>query len=65
MNSIDGVARLHMSGTRAVLVLAPGAELDELAVAAAFSSRGMKLESIEPCPVPQPRAAYAIDSGVT
>ncbi len=65
MTSIDGIARLHMSGTRAVFTLAPGAELDELAVAEAFRSRGMELVSLEATTAPEPQAVYLVDSGVT
>ena len=45
MESIDGIAELHMSGARAVFVPAKGARIDEATVAAAFEERGMKLES--------------------
>lgn len=65
MESIDGIAELHMSGARAVFAPAKGMKVDEATVAAAFEERGMKLESLERIERPRAKARYTADAGVT
>ena len=65
MESLDGIAELHMSGARAVFVPARGSKIDEDAVAAAFEERGMELVSYERVERPRARARYEADAGVT
>jgi hypothetical protein len=65
MESIDGIAELHMSGARAVFVPAKGVRIDETTVAAAFEEQGMKLESYREVLRPRAKARYLADAGVT
>lgn len=65
MNSMDGIAELHMSGRRAVFVLEPGVQLDEDALAAAFESQGLELASVERTQMPPAKAVLTVDTGVT
>ena len=65
MNSIDGIEELHMSGARAVFVLERGSDLDEDAIAAAFTERGMELASVERIKRPRAKGVVTIDTGVT
>ena len=65
MTSLDGIALLHMSGTRAVFELEEGSELGEETIAAAFESRGMELESYELIERPRAKAEYLVDAPVT
>lgn len=58
MESLDGIDRLMMSGTRATLVLVDGAELTEAVVERALESKGLKFESLETVEVERPAAAY-------
>ena len=45
MSSLDGIAELHMSGSRAVFTCERGERVSEMDVALAFEQVGMKLES--------------------
>ena len=65
MESLDGIAELHMSGARAVFVPAKGPKITEKTVAAACEERGMKLESFERVERPRAKARYTADAGVT
>jgi hypothetical protein len=65
MDSLDGVADLHMSGARAVFQIERGARLAQEDLARAFEERGMKLESFERVARPRAAALYQVDSGVT
>ena len=47
MESLDGIDRMLMSGTRATLVLADGAKLTEAEVKKAIEGAGLKFESFE------------------
>lgn len=58
MESLDGVDRMMMSGTRATLVLESGAELDEAVVKKALEEKGLVFESLEEQVVERPAAAY-------
>lgn len=58
IQSLDGIDRFMMSGTRATLVLANGSELDEAQVKRAIEAQGLKFESIETVLIERPAAAY-------
>lgn len=64
MESLDGIASLHMAGTRATFTLRRGAELDRDEVADAFEERGMKLEALETIRRPRAGAVYRVGAGV-
>jgi len=64
MTSIEGIAELHMSGTRAVFTT-DGAPLDESVVAAAFEARGLTFESLTYERRPQAEAVVLVGAGVT
>lgn len=65
MESIDGIAELHMSGARAVFVAAKGTRIHEATVADAFAEKGMQLESFNEVLRPRAKALYLADAGVT
>ena len=65
MESIDGIAELHMSGARAVFVPAKGMKISEATVASAFEERGMQLETFGEVLRPRAKARYTADAGVT
>jgi len=65
MESLDGIAELHMSGARAVFVPAKGTRIDEKVVASAFEKQGMKLESFTEVTRPRAKALYLADAEVT
>jgi len=65
MNSLDGIADLHMSGARAVFQIEKGSKLDQDAVADAFAEQGMKLERFERIERPRAAGVFLVDSGVT
>ena len=58
MESLDGVERLMMSGTRATLVLEGGAELTEEEVKRAVEAKGLTFDSFEEVRVERAAAAY-------
>ncbi|MDF1837096.1 MAG: hypothetical protein P1V35_04450 [Planctomycetota bacterium] len=58
MESLDGIDRMMMSGTRATLVLAKDSKLTEADVAKALKDKGLKFESFEKQTVARPAAAY-------
>ncbi|MCP3918815.1 MAG: hypothetical protein GY711_24980 [bacterium] len=58
MQSLDGVDRMMMSGTRATLVLDEDAKLTEADVKKALEDKGLKFESFEEHEVMRPAAAY-------
>jgi hypothetical protein len=58
METLTGVDRFMMSGTRATLVLKPDAELAEADVKQALEAKGLKFESLEEVVVERPAAAY-------
>lgn len=58
IESLDGVDRFLMSGTRATLVLEAGAELSEADVKEAIESRGLTFHSLESQDVRQASAGY-------
>ena len=65
MESLDGIAELHMSGARAVFVVEDGTTLDREDVAAAFDGVGMKLESLETVERPRAKAVWKVDAAIT
>ena len=65
MESLDGLARLHMSGARAVFELEEASTLTKADVAAAFDEVGMKLESYEEVRRPRAEKTYLVDAGIT
>lgn len=65
MNSIDGIAELHMSGARAVFVPARGVTITEYQLAEAFDGVGMKLETYGVEERPHAKRAYLVDSALT
>ena len=65
MESIDGIAELHMSGTRAVFLPEKGVKISESSVADAFEQRGMKLEFYGEVLRPRARARYTANAPVT
>ncbi len=58
MESLDGIDRMMMSGTRATLVLESGAKLSEADVKKALEEKGLKFESLEEHKVDRPAAVY-------
>ena len=58
MESLDGVDRMMMSGTRATLVLEPGAELVEADVRKAVEGKKLTFEGLEKRVIERPAAAY-------
>ena len=58
MENLDGIDRMRMSGTRATLVLADGATLDEADVKEAVEAQGLVFVSFEEVRVERPAAAY-------
>jgi hypothetical protein len=58
MESLDGVDRMMMSGTRATLVLSKESTLTEADVAKAIKDKGLKFESFEKHTVVRPASAY-------
>ncbi|MBL4771369.1 MAG: hypothetical protein JKY61_09550 [Planctomycetes bacterium] len=58
MDSLDGVDRMMMSGTRATLVLKKSAKLTAADVKEALESKGLKFESFEKHKVDRAAAAY-------
>ena len=58
MESLSGVDRMMMSGTRATLVLAAGAELTEEDVKQALVDNGLEFESLHQRTIERPSAAY-------
>jgi len=58
MESLEGVDRLMMSGTRGTLVLAPGAKLDEADVRQALADQGLEFGSLATQQVRRPGAAF-------
>lgn len=58
MESLDGVERMMMSGTRATLVLEVDAKLSEADVKQALEDNGLVFESLEQHVVERPAAAY-------
>ena len=58
MESLEGVDRMLLSGTRATLVLERGAELTEDDVRSAVEAQGLKFESFEEVEVDRPALAY-------
>jgi hypothetical protein len=65
MNSLDGIAELHMSGARAVFQIEEGADVDEDTLSDAFAEAGMKLERFERIDRQRANGIYLIDSGIT
>ena len=65
MNSVDGIHEVRMSGARAVFEITGDSEAIEMALAAAFEERGMKLESFEEQPRPRYSGVVTVDTGVT
>lgn len=65
MESVEGVERLHMSGTRAVLTLDEGAQLDPDWLADAFEDKGLAFDSIERVTRPVAREVLLVGAGVT
>ena len=62
MEELEGVERFLMSGTRAAIVLRPGASPDERAVREALAARGLAFERFGPRRGARPRAAYVVVS---
>lgn len=58
METLDGVDRMMMSGTRATLVLDAGASLTEADVRTALEEQGLTFESLEELVIERPAAAY-------
>lgn len=58
MESLDGVDRMLMSGTRATLVLDEDADLTEADVEQALEDEGLTFESLEELEVERAAAAY-------
>ncbi|MGE3171635.1 MAG: hypothetical protein AB7O97_03355 [Planctomycetota bacterium] len=58
METLAGVDRLLMCGTRATLLLAPGADLAEDDARKAFESKGLKFEGLATETIERPAAAY-------
>lgn len=58
MESLDGVERMMMSGTRATLILKGGAELSEDDVKQALEDNGLQFESLEELEIQRAAAAY-------
>jgi len=58
MESLTGIDRMMMSGTRATLVLDAGVDLKPAVVKKALEDKGLKFEGIERQVVARPAAAY-------
>ena len=58
MESMDGIDRMLMSGTRATLVLEEGAVLTEADVQRALEDNGLVFESMQQHVIERPAAAY-------
>ncbi|MFT7486164.1 MAG: hypothetical protein ACI9F9_002018 [Candidatus Paceibacteria bacterium] len=58
MESLEGVDRMMMSGTRATLVLDGDAELTEKDVKDALEANGLVFESLEKQVIERPAGAY-------
>ena len=65
MESLDGIAELHMSGARAVIEPVPGARFTDDAVSAALEEHGLTLVSLERIRRRPPAKIYLVDSGIT
>ena len=65
MESLEGVAVLHMSGARAVFKPAPGARISEADVTKALESQGLGLASFESKRRSVPAEIYLVDAGIT
>ena len=65
MESLDGIATLHMSGSRAVFVPSAGSALSEQSIADAIREQGLKFTSLESLERKAPGATYLVDAGVT
>ncbi len=65
MESLDGIAELHMSGARAVFELEPDALFTKSVVAAAIKEQGLTLVSLEAMPQRDVGQMYLVDAGVT
>ena len=58
MESLEGVERMMMSGTRATLLLSPESALTEADVRQALEDNDLKFESFEKQTIERPAAAY-------
>ena len=65
MDSLDDVADFHMSGRRAVFTLKPGVKINRDAVADAYESKGLKLESLNSENRDRAQTYYVADAGIT
>ncbi len=65
METVDGLAELHMSGTRAVFRLDAGSRVDKEALAEAFAERGLTLDRVARTETPAPESVYLVDAGIT
>lgn len=65
MNSLEDVTDFHMSGRRSVFTLRPGAKIDRDAVAEAYESNGLKLESLNLEHRDRAQTYYVADAGIT
>lgn len=64
MQSVAGIAELHMAGTRATFTLRRGATLERGELADAFAERKMKLESLEVVRRPRAKEVYLVGAGI-
>ena len=62
MEELPGVEWYLMSGTRAAIVLEPGAELDEETVREAIEGAKLEFESFGPRQSTRPQAAFVVVS---
>ena len=58
VESLQGVDRYMMGGTRGTLVLEPGAKLEEAQVKAAIQKVGLQFDSLERVRIERPALAY-------
>jgi len=65
MESLDGIAELHMSGARAVFEPIQGTKFTEEIVSAALEEQGLTLVSLERTHRRPPARMYLVDSGIT
>ena len=65
MESLDGLAELHMSGARAVFELEPDVRFPKSVVVAAVKEQGLTLVSLETMPQREVAQMYLVDAGVT
>ena len=65
MESVDGIADLHMSGARAVFTVERGERVSREDLAAAFEGQGMEVTTFGKHSRPRPKARYTVDSGIT